>query len=109
MTQSPSASSNPLPKFSLGEVLFSLAATTDIVAEDVSLALKRHRFGDWGDVSASDKLANEDALQFGGRLFSAYQDRKQVKFWIITEHDRNQTSVLLPDDYKLLNTQPTWH
>jgi hypothetical protein len=30
---------------------------------------------------------------------SAYTDRNGVKFWIITEHDRSVTTVLLPDDY----------
>ena len=43
--------------------------------------------------------ANESALWDGNRLFSVYHDRKGVKFWIITEADRNTTTVLLPDDY----------
>ena len=88
-----------VPMFSLGRLCFTKDAMTDIVPEDAFSALVRHRHGDWGDLDASDKQANEDALQFGGRLFSAYHDRNGVKFWIITEHERNQTTVLLPDDY----------
>jgi len=99
MTQFNSVSSEAVPRFSLGQVFFSRAATTDIVPEDAFRSLKQHRFGDWGDLCAEDKEANETALQFGGRLFSVYHDRKDVKFWIITEADRNTTTVLLPDDY----------
>jgi len=43
--------------------------------------------------------SNDDALETGCRLLSAYQDRHGVKFWIITEWDRSVTTVLLPEDY----------
>jgi hypothetical protein len=45
-----------------------------------------------------DTLANDNALDHGGRLFSAYgQDAD--RFWVITEADRSVTTVLLPEDY----------
>jgi hypothetical protein len=35
----------------------------------------------------------------GLRLFSAYNDRAGIRFWIISEADRSAATVLLPDDY----------
>jgi hypothetical protein len=61
--------------------------------------LLRHVSGDWGDLDAEDKAANEAALQSGGRLFSAYHLSTGVKIWIITEADRSATTLLLPDEY----------
>src|SRR5689334_18082086 len=34
--------------------------------------LLRHHHGDWGDLCAEDRQANERALRLGGRLLSAY-------------------------------------
>ena len=38
-------------------------------------------------------------MREGYRLLSAYRDRNDIKFWIITEADRSVTTVLLPEDY----------
>jgi hypothetical protein len=89
----------PMLKFWPGNLYFTAAADHELVREDIVTALDRHGNGDWGDLCAEDRDANEQALQFGGRLFSTYHDRKGVKFWIITEADRSATTVLLPDDY----------
>jgi hypothetical protein len=63
--------------------------------------LNRHLRGDWGDICDEDKLSNEQALQYGERLCSAYEidagDEK--KLWIITERDRSVTTLLLPSEY----------
>ncbi len=89
----------PKTKFWPGHLYFTAAAERELVSEDIHTAIQRHYIGDWGDLCVEDKDANEQALQFGGRLFSAYHDSKGVKFWIITEADRSATTVLLPDDY----------
>lgn len=88
-----------LPKFAIGQLYFTRAAMSDVVREDAFTALERHMQGDWGELDACDKQTNNDALLYGGRLLSAYHDRNGVKFWIITEHHRNMTTVLLPADY----------
>jgi len=62
--------------------------------------ITRHQSGDWGEMDAEDKKANDDALKPGDeqRLLSAYMvDGKKV--WIITEWDRSVTTLLLPDEY----------
>jgi hypothetical protein len=65
----------------------------------VGNALARHVSGDWGDVGEEDRLANEEALRDGTRLLSVYRSATGIRFWIITEADRAQTTVLLPEDY----------
>ena len=86
-------------KFSLGILHITANADQALAPLDVSLAIGRHSRGDWGDLNPDDCAANDAALQKGARLFSAYYDRKGVKFWIITEADRRLTTVLLPEDY----------
>ena len=89
----------PLPKFSLGRIVMTQSVSQTLSLHEIGTALLRHAQGDWGDVCAEDRDANESALWDGNRLFSVYHDRKGVKFWIITEADRNTTTVLLPHDY----------
>jgi hypothetical protein len=55
--------------------------------------------GDWGEVCAEDKRANDAALKLGERLLSAYTLSAGVKVWIITEADRSSTCILLPEEY----------
>ncbi len=85
-------------RFSLGQTVITANASLQLATEEVLTALKRHASGDWGDLCPEDSLANDEALQHGGRLFSAY-GQGDNRFWIITEADRSVTTVLLPNDY----------
>jgi hypothetical protein len=85
--------------FPLGNTVITRAALDGVHPEDVKLCLDRHAQGDWGDLEDADRRANQLALVPGLRLFSVYDDRAGVRFWIITEADRSATTVLLPDDY----------
>ncbi len=77
--------------------------------------LARHQSGDWGQVSAEDWQANEDALQHGWRLLSSYSVGGST-VWVITDaapgiqppaalphpcgaSDRTTTTLLLPEEY----------
>jgi hypothetical protein len=62
--------------------------------------LVRHVAGDWGEVGRGDWKANDQALQYGERLLSAYTTALGVKFWVLTEADRRCTTLLLPGEYK---------
>jgi len=86
-------------KFSLGQLVITRGANDELDQVDVLKALGRHTSGDWGDLSATDKQANEDALEIGERILSAYHSLEGTKFWIITEWDRSATTVLLPSEY----------
>jgi len=88
-----------IAKFELGEI-FATPEVLQVVPEEERLdALRRHASGDWGEVDEADKLANDNALQTGERILSAYTSKGGVKFWIITEADRTITTILLPEDY----------
>ncbi|MGC4033480.1 MAG: hypothetical protein QM754_17460 [Tepidisphaeraceae bacterium] len=88
----------PMP---LGEVTATPAALDALNRAKASpLALiARHRAGDWGDVCDQDSRANDDALRHGGRIVSAYAVSLGVRVWVITESDREATTILLPAEY----------
>ena len=86
-------------RFRLGRVVATPGALAELSQKDILQALGRHARGDWGDLCEEDWQANEQALKYGSRLFSAYQTKDGVKFWIITEADRLATTVLLPEEY----------
>lgn len=89
----------PTLKFPLGQCVITASARATLHPDDVPDAVARHGSGDWGDLCDADRHENERSLADGGRLFSVYADRDGVRFYVITEHDRSVTTVLLPEDY----------
>jgi hypothetical protein len=94
------------PRFELGRTVATPAVLVALAQAGQSPAefLDRHVTGDWGDLCAEDKQANEDALQDGSRILSAYHTSAGTKIWIITEATdddghRAATTILLPDEY----------
>ena len=87
-----------LSRFPLGQLVATANATVRLSTEEVLSGLRRHASGDWGDLSPEDTMANDAALQQGGRVFSAY-GFGVARFWVITDADRSVTTVLLPEDY----------
>jgi hypothetical protein len=85
-------------RFTLGQVAITANASLRLSTEEVITALSRHASGDWGDLCPEDTLANDQALNDGDRLFSAYGQGGE-RLWVITEADRSVTTVLLPEDY----------
>lgn len=84
------------PRFALGQV----CATPGFIRLGLNPLhyLARHLTGDWGEMCAEDRQANEDAIIQGLRIFSAY-DTPEGRIWVITEADRSVTTLLLPDEY----------
>ena len=74
-------------------------ALAAVPAEEMQAALRRHHSGDWGDLCDADRQENERSLAEGLRLLSVFRTTAGVKFYIITEHDRSATTVLLPEEY----------
>ncbi|WP_437191145.1 hypothetical protein [Planctomicrobium sp. SH527] len=85
--------------FDPGRIVITPAANAVLSQDDVLRALARHLSMDWGELCEQDWQENELALNEGMRLFSSYLTADQRKFWIITEHDRSVTTILLPSDY----------
>lgn len=86
-------------KFPLGRIEVTSKAHDALSQADVTGALLRHAEADWGELEEEDWKQNDDAMLFGGRLLSQYSSQAGTKFWIITEHDRSATTVLLPEEY----------
>jgi hypothetical protein len=94
------------PKFRLGRTVATPEALRVIEQAGQSPAefLDRHVCGDWGKLSAADRALNDEAVQDGSRILSAYITRTGTKIWVITEaaDDRGHraaTTILLPDEY----------
>ena len=85
----------------LGKLLSTPGAVEALAKAGQSGAelIERHRHGDWGEVSATDWAANDRALTDGERIVSAYSLKNGVKIWIISEANREVTTLLLPDEY----------
>ena len=89
------------PKFPLGRLLTTPGALQALEESGQSpgFFLAKHQAGDWGEVDADDRRANDEALVDGSRLLSAYTTLLGVKIWIITEADRSSTCCLTPQEY----------
>ena len=76
--------------------------------------IARHKEGDWGDLSEADRKDNNTALEIGERLLSSYNlpdgmkeelrregltQNLDTKVWIITDRDRNYTTILFSSEY----------
>ena len=61
--------------------------------------LKRHEFGDWGEIDAQDQLENERSVDQRLRILSSYRTGCGERLWVITEADRSTTTLLLPSEY----------
>ena len=92
--------------FKLGQVVMTAGVEALLEGErqklngiDLTQLLYRHQCGDDGEVSSEDRKANQLAIKQGDlRIMSVYKFAS-VTVWIITEHDRSYTTVLLPEDY----------
>ena len=90
----------------LGQIIATPGALVALAVAGTSPStlLRRHAAGDWGDIDAHDRAANDAALRDGSRLLSAYIIAEGVKGWIITEAadadgHRAATTLLLPEEY----------
>lgn len=89
----------PIARFRLGRIVTTHNALEKLSPQDISEAIGRHQSGDWGEVPVMSKAANERALIKKTRIWSVYRSTKGVKFWLITEANRQTTTILLPEDY----------
>jgi hypothetical protein len=89
----------PIAVLRLGRIVMTPNARDSLTQEDILDGIRRHQAGDWGTLSEPDRAANDQALVVGGRVVSRYDGANGVKFYIITEADREFTTILLPEDY----------
>lgn len=89
------------PLFKLGSLVATPAALEELskASQAPWEFLTRHAQGDWGDLDDEDRRLNDEAVNAGDRILSAYTLKTGVRVWIITEADRSSTCLLLPGDY----------
>ena len=87
-----------MPRFPLGRLVVTPGTLDALDIRQALGLIGRHVAGDWGELDAEDRAANEAALVHGTRLLSAYTV-DQARVWIITEADRSATTILLPEEY----------
>lgn len=89
------------PRFPLGQVFATPGALLAVeeARASLSLLLRRHQCGEWGETCAEDAQMNEDAITGGARILSVYCLKGGEVLWIITEADRASTTALLPSEY----------
>lgn len=88
------------PRFKLGNIYATAGVTAWAERNEIDLTrlLRQHHCGQWGDLDADDKAANESALADGTRIFSSYKTSNR-KIYVITEADRSMTTVLFATEY----------
>ena len=88
-------------KFDLGQVVITRAckATMESINADPLHYLALHVNGDWGELGTIDKEANELAIKRGLRIVSRYKLPNRERIYIITEHDRSYTTMMMRDEY----------
>jgi hypothetical protein len=95
-------------KFKLGQIVATQGALAALKESNQSALpfLLQHQTGDWGsEVCDEDKRLNDEAVAHEGdpdqqqRVLSCYRTSKNERIWIITEHDRSVTTILLPSEY----------
>lgn len=96
----------------LGEIVnkrFPQLSANEVFHENMRIVsvnelLGMHRRLVQGLLDDEDYQTNLDAVKHEGdsdrqfRVFSSYEYHG-TKFWVITEHDRSYTTILLPEDY----------
>ena len=97
----PKAIQNQAPLFPLGQIVATPGALEALESSLQTPAefLTRHARGDWGDLSADDIAENEFSIKNGFRLLSSYRTANGQRLWVITEAQRDLTTLLLPDEY----------
>ena len=90
--------------FPLRRIHITPALAQVLQGESLTEALYRHSTGDWGLFPPADAAANDRALETGERLLSSYlappdAQRRERRFWVITEADRSATTLLFPSEY----------
>ncbi len=86
--------------FRLGQIVATPAALELLESNRINPMdlIMKHAGGDWGDLDRDDCKANDNALEYGGRILSAYKVGLE-RLYVITEADHSSTCILLTNEY----------
>jgi len=89
-------------KFPFGQIVMTPGVKhllpDDAYYSSIVNLLVKHGELQQGLLSNSDHKLNQEALEDGSRIFSAFNVQGE-KVWVITEADRSSTCILLPGEY----------
>ena len=89
--------------FQLGRLTMTRGVQSLVLAGfDLGHLVARYKRGEWGDTDQGDVDRNNHAVKVGGlRVFSSYDvpESPDGRLYIITEHNRKLTTVMLPTEY----------
>ena len=89
-------------RFPLGRLILTWGAVIALeeAHQQPTVLFSRHARGDWGALLGDDDLErNEEALREHERILSKFSDLAGTHYYVITEHDRSSTTILLPEEY----------
>lgn len=93
-------------RFRLGQLMVTCGISAAMEGNEafhrfVMVSLDRYRSCDWGELSSTDRQANDAAVRNGSdRILAVYISKElRKKIWIITEADRCCTTVMFPQEY----------
>ena len=97
-------------RFPLGRMIVSKNALA-VLAEagkDPKRLFERHAAGDWGVIESKSWYLNSMAVDCGyGSVASAYAVLADVQVVILTQPDRSNTVMALPDEIEKLQGRPS--
>jgi hypothetical protein len=85
-------------KFILGRTVITPEAGDVVNVMGAADLLRRHMTLDRGELCEADHLANEHAAENGERVLSSFK-HNGIEVWVVTEHDRSVTTIMLPEEY----------
>lgn len=80
--------------FWLGVVRCSSAVLKAVDAQEVLVAIQRHRSMDWSGTPEEVVRANRVGLQRGEEVESLHVGANGAKYWVITDGERTRTIVV---------------
>lgn len=87
-----------LPEFEIGALHVKTDVRPYVPAREIEHAVRRHRRGNWGNITARERRLNNDAVVHGGPIRSVHMASTGTCFAVLTEATRLDTTVFLVDD-----------
>lgn len=85
----------------VAEAMQSSISFSCFVSQSVQLYLN----ADWGSTCPEDWEANDAAIRNGSQILAVYTSEELSQtIWIMTEANRQYTTILLPEEYRCTNT-----
>lgn len=88
------------PLFEVGDVYVSQLAHSLLAEEEIIKLLKRHSYGDWGDVADDSIALNTEGIKTRDNILSKYTVGDN-DFFVITDAGHETTTIELTEEYWL--------